>query len=1499
MSEGPGGPQGATAGGTLAMRMLSQQAMVASQMKRAANDKAIAQMLAAKKSGPPAARLGDEIQHKSFLGALAGAVLGAIVTIAEGCLIMAACATGPYALVLVPALMYASYKASDYVEEKQNQLESWINSFCDTDGAINTGSENVNINGKPAARAAVTLPPPPPPGAIPEVPQGEPSWGDIATDLLESAAEKAVPLAKAWGNAVITLTDSNAGFMDRLCAGTSLLFPAGPVLMEFATMVGGRGEIKKDVDFPEAGEDTALCDKENKPPRIAQGSSNVFINNQPAARKGDKLECSAAIVEGSPDVFIGGEQVTYLDIQPEFPPWQRMILGGITIASYLLPPAGLLGKLGNLAKLGKLGNLLGKSGKLLGAKLGALLSRTKNALKNTYNVLKKFIKDPVDPVTGAYCDERTDFTLGQTLPLSFTRFHCSVLPLHGLTGVGWSDSWSEYAWVREQGKRVDIISLGATLNFAFDGESDTAVNPYHAQYILRRRDDYLELFDRDALSSRFFYDAFPGMRLRHPVTDDTSDDRLAHSPNDRMYMLGGMSDTASNRITFERDSQYRITGVSHTDGIRLKLTYHASGYLKAIHRTDNGIQTLATYEQDARGRLTEADARLDYHLFYEYDAADRIIRWSDNDQTWSRFTYDEQGRCVNVTGAEGYYNATLDYGDGCTTVTDGKGIHRYYYDPDGNILREEAPDGSTTTYEWDEFHHLLARHSPAGRVEKFEYNAAHGQLSRYTAADGAEWQYRYDERGLLSNITDPAGQTWTQQCDERGLPVSLVSPQGEETRLAYTAQGLLSGIFRQDERRLGIEYDHHNRPETLTDVMGREHHTEYSGHDLPVKMRGPGGQSVRLQWQQHHKLSGIERAGTGAEGFRYDRHGNLLAYTDGNGVVWTMEYGPFDLPVARTDGEGHRWQYRYDKDTLQLTEVINPQGRRAIEYHYPDEHTVIRCILPPEDERDRHPDESLLKTTYRYNAAGELTEVILPGDETLTFSRDEAGREVLRHSNRGFACEQGWNAAGQPVSQRAGFFPAEATWGGLVPSLVREYRYDSAGNVSGVTSREDYGRETRREYRLDRNGQVTAVTASGTGLGYGEGDESYGYDSCGYLKAQSAGRHRISEETDQYAGGHRLKQAGNTQYDYDAAGRMVSRTRHRDGYRPETERFRWDSRDQLTGYCSAQGEQWEYRHDASGRRTEKRCDRKKIRFTYLWDGDSIAEIREYRDDKLYSVRHLVFNGFELISQQFSRVRQPHPSVAPLWVTRTNHAVSDPTGRPLMLFNSEGKTVWRPGQTSLWGLALSLPADTDYPDPRGELDPEADPGLLYAGQWQDAESGLCYNRFRYYEPESGMYLVSDPLGLLGGEQTYRYVPNPLGWIDQYGLAGCPRALARAMKRANRNLAKSAGYMNRAWYKFKGSAAHHIVAWDDPRALGARKILEKYGIHIDSAENGIFLKHVDPNSLQPGSYHRVIHTNKYYADVEARLADAAKANGKQGVLDELDAIRDDLLFNRLIY
>nr|WP_275389100.1 RHS repeat-associated core domain-containing protein [Xenorhabdus bovienii] len=63
----------------------------------------------------------------------------------------------------------------------------------------------------------------------------------------------------------------------------------------------------------------------------------------------------------------------------------------------------------------------------------------------------------------------------------------------------------------------------------------------------------------------------------------------------------------------------------------------------------------------------------------------------------------------------------------------------------------------------------------------------------------------------------------------------------------------------------------------------------------------------------------------------------------------------------------------------------------------------------------------------------------------------------------------------------------------------------------------------------------------------------------------------------------------------------------------------------------------------------------------------------------------------------------------------------------------------------------------------------DPGLKFAGQWLDEESGLFYNRFWYYSPLAGCYLTPDPIGIQGGENTYGYVPNPTGEIDPLGLA----------------------------------------------------------------------------------------------------------------------------------
>ena len=63
---------------------------------------------------------------------------------------------------------------------------------------------------------------------------------------------------------------------------------------------------------------------------------------------------------------------------------------------------------------------------------------------------------------------------------------------------------------------------------------------------------------------------------------------------------------------------------------------------------------------------------------------------------------------------------------------------------------------------------------------------------------------------------------------------------------------------------------------------------------------------------------------------------------------------------------------------------------------------------------------------------------------------------------------------------------------------------------------------------------------------------------------------------------------------------------------------------------------------------------------------------------------------------------------------------------------------------------------------------------------DEETGLHYNRFRYYDPGTGQFTQQDPIGLLGGINNYQYAPNPSGWVDPLGLTALKEDPARSEK-----------------------------------------------------------------------------------------------------------------------
>jgi RHS repeat-associated protein len=91
---------------------------------------------------------------------------------------------------------------------------------------------------------------------------------------------------------------------------------------------------------------------------------------------------------------------------------------------------------------------------------------------------------------------------------------------------------------------------------------------------------------------------------------------------------------------------------------------------------------------------------------------------------------------------------------------------------------------------------------------------------------------------------------------------------------------------------------------------------------------------------------------------------------------------------------------------------------------------------------------------------------------------------------------------------------------------------------------------------------------------------------------------------------------------------------------------------------------------------------------------------------------------------------------------------------------------------------------------------------WPGQYEDAETGLYYNRFRYYDPEAGEYTSRDPLGFLGGPRPHAYVSDPLTLIDPLGLA-CTTPEEEERQKLAYSFYREAGFTaSRAWSHMKG-------------------------------------------------------------------------------------------------
>ncbi|HGH3690913.1 TPA: RHS repeat domain-containing protein, partial [Acinetobacter baumannii] len=106
---------------------------------------------------------------------------------------------------------------------------------------------------------------------------------------------------------------------------------------------------------------------------------------------------------------------------------------------------------------------------------------------------------------------------------------------------------------------------------------------------------------------------------------------------------------------------------------------------------------------------------------------------------------------------------------------------------------------------------------------------------------------------------------------------------------------------------------------------------------------------------------------------------------------------------------------------------------------------------------------------------------------------------------------------------------------------------------------------------------------------------------------------------------------------------------------------------------------------------------------------------------------------------------------------------DHLGTPQEMTDHTGAIIWK-AEYKAWGECKAEKAKLNFFE-NSEI---ISNNIRFQGQYFDEETGLHYNRYRYYSPYIGPFISKDPIGLLGGDNVYAYAPNPVGWIDPLGL-----------------------------------------------------------------------------------------------------------------------------------
>jgi RHS repeat-associated protein len=1050
--------------------------------------------------------------------------------------------------------------------------------------------------------------------------------------------------------------------------------------------------------------------------------------------------------------------------------------------------------------------------------------------------------EPVDAVTGSVVSSNTDFELPGPIPLIWERTYYSDAEVPGPLGYNWHHSYNISLYdlhngffsIRlADGRETVMPALPANSSYfnrteqlwwRRDGSGYYLENKDQLQYRFNARPApdgscmLSEIRNPAGFHIQFRYNGQGHLqriidssnRLLEVTTDERGriEDIHTRKGAEVIHLVRYAYDEAGNlgSTTNARDvSKYffykghLLTRLTNQSGLNFYWEYEGKGdEARCIHTWgDEGV--LEYHAQYEKGKTSVTNG-LGHTTIYYYDERHLIYKFIDGNggATLQQYNlYDELEVVVDPAG---------------NTV-------KYEYDAYGNKVKETNGNGESTLFYFDEEQRLTGVKTPAGRRVEWIFNEE-GLVVKKKNIEGVVTRYRYTGP-YLTHVTYKNDRTFELEYDEQHNLSGITSPEKTQRHWKYDELGQLIKETTETGYWYAYEHDAAGNVIRMEEADGSIHQFSYDAADNLVTA-GDGQREVSFTYGPLGVLTGRSQHGVNVR-FNYDKELQLRSIANEGGELYRMEPDANGNVINEWGFDGVH--YHYERDGAgRVKRVVRPDNRWTV-CDYDSTGLLVR---------EEYNDGTV--TAYGYNKDGLLTGAFNE-DGAVTIQRDAYGR-TISEGQGAYAVTREYNEWGEPVlvgstlgavihleHHAAGYVEKMEAAGGPEGLWQAQLQHNESGlevlrmlsgGVNVQTQHDKQGRvvrqsigvhkaeQSRIRYEWGRNTKlrrmVNELSGAQAQFSYDEFDNlvSGSYSQTNSAAADTVYRipdklghlFRTSARTDRvYGKGGRLLECPDYYYYYDGEGNLVCKE-FRHNHQVAEDKQAWAKTNKIvlkgsrTGWVyewKANGWLWKvitpaggeivFSYDPLGRRIAKVNKRKQQVTRWLWDGNVPLHEWQYTGDYPPHLEAVADGALQIEAEPVDNLvtwvfeDDSFIPCAKLTAAGAYSIVTDHLGTPTHAFDTAGNKVWE-REIDCYGKVRHLHGDKTFCN------------YLYQGQYEDPETGLAYNRFRYYSPGEGMYISQDPIGLAGGNATvYAYIRDSNQFVDPYGLMELYALLAK--------------------------------------------------------------------------------------------------------------------------